>query len=131
MCTPSTIERHGAKPVSIKWTIVRGDTGTLTVDFLNNDETTFWDTTGWTYKATAYDTAGDVLDSLTAVGVGGSVQITAPASLTSNWGTAYKTVVAELPFDLQVTIPQMGENIIWTPVVGTICVIGNITPGGL
>jgi hypothetical protein len=40
-------------------------------------------------------------------------------------------VVAELPFDLQITIPTDGPNdTIWTPVIGTICVLGDITPGG-
>jgi hypothetical protein len=36
-----------------------------------------------------------------------------------------------LPFDLQITIPAAtGEDTVWTPVIGTICVLGDITPGG-
>jgi len=36
-----------------------------------------------------------------------------------------------LPFDLQITIPAAsGEPTVWTPVIGTICVLGDITPGG-
>ncbi len=41
-----------------------------------------------------------------------------------------KSVVAELPFDLQVNIPTAGENTIWTPIIGTITVIGDVSPGG-
>jgi hypothetical protein len=35
-------------------------------------------------------------------------------------------VVAELPFDLQITT----NEIVWTPVVGTIRVLSDVTPGG-
>ena len=48
----------------------------------------------------------------------------APASITELWGTGYKSVVTELTFDLQVTID--GETI-WTPLIGTISVLGDIT----
>jgi hypothetical protein len=61
------------------------------------------------------------------------VTITAPASQTLNWGNDYKTVVAELPFDLQVIIEAgsgAGEDTVWTPIVGTIVVIGDVSPGG-
>jgi hypothetical protein len=51
----------------------------------------------------------------------------APASITELWGTGYKSVVTELTFDLQVTI----DNTIWTPVIGTISVFGDITGGSL
>lgn len=131
MCV-STIEKYGAQPVNIQWTVVRGDTATLNVKFLENDETTGFNINTWTYKATAYDPAGDVLDELvvTASTSTSEVTITAPASVTLNWGNSYKTVVAELPFDLQVHIPASGEDTIWTPIIGTICVVGDITPGG-
>ena len=125
------IEKYGANPVSIQWKIVRGDTATLTVDFLELDETTSFDTSNWTYKATAYDPQGNVLDNLEVTATTGSVTITADCSTTERWGVGYKTMVAELPFDLTV---QIGNNLanptIWTPVLGTICVLGDVTPGG-
>lgn len=125
-----TIEKYGATPANIQWTIIRGDTATLKVDFLETNEITGFDCTGWTYKATAYDPNGDVLDDLIVTPSTHSVVVTAPASLTLNWGSTYKNVVAELPFDLQVNIPASGENTIWTPVLGTICVLGDVSPGG-
>ena len=129
MCT-STINRFGASPASIQWKVVRGDTAQLSVDFLELDETTGFDCTGWTYNATTYDSSGDVLDELVTESEGHSVTILAPASLTLNWGSGYKNVVSELPFDLQVNIPADGENTIWTPIIGTITVLGDVTPGG-
>ena len=129
MCTP-TIEKYGATPANIQWTVIRGDTATLKVEFFDDDEITAWNTDGWTYLATAYDAKGDVLDALTVTPDDGFVTITAPASVTANWGTRYIPVVAELPFDLQVTIPD-DTDIIWTPVVGTICVLGDVSPGSL
>ena len=129
MCT-STINRFGASPASIQWKVVRGDTAQLSVEFLELDETTGFDCTGWTYNATTYDSSGDVLDELVIESEGHSVTILAPASLTLNWGSGYKNVVSELPFDLQVNIPVDGENTIWTPIIGTITVLGDVTPGG-
>jgi hypothetical protein len=128
MCSPK-IEKFGATPTNVQWTVVRGDTALLEVQFLNNDEVTFFDTSDWTYAATAYDTSGDVLDALNVVINEGYVTIKAPASITSNWGTRYNSVVSELRFDLQVTIPADGEDTIWTPVIGTICVLGDVSPG--
>jgi hypothetical protein len=132
MCT-SSIQKYGANPISVKWNIVRGDTAELFIDFLELDESTGFDCSGWTYKATAYDINGDVLDELVTSAEGNSVTITAPASLTLNWGSSYKTVVAELPFDLQVIIEVgsgAGEDTVWTPIIGTITVIGDVSPGG-
>lgn len=131
MCAP-TIEKYGASPANIQWTVVRGDSATLKIEFFEDDETTYWDTDGWTFLSTSYDPAGEVLDELTVTDEVGYVTISVSAETTVNWGSQYKTVVSELPFDLQVTIPGgSGENdTIWTPVVGTICVLGNVTPGG-
>lgn len=122
--------KFGANPANIQWNVVRGDTATLKVDFLDDDEITKWNTNTWSYKATAYDPVGDVLDELLVTATTGSVTLTAPASMTLSWGSAYKTVVAELPFDLQVQMELAGEDTVWTPVVGTIRVLGDITPGG-
>lgn len=129
MCAP-TIEKYGATPAHVQWTVVRGDSGTLKIEFLEDDEITYFDTQDWTYVATSYDAKGDILDDLPVTASAGYAEIKVPGSLTEFWGTKYTTVVAELPFDLQVTIPQSGEDITWTPVLGTICVLGDITPRG-
>ena len=135
MCSP-LIEKLGASPANIQWTVVRGDTATLKVEFLEDDEITKYDTTGWTFVATSYDPASDTLDTLTVESYeDGVVYIIAKPNTTKNWGiTKYKPVVAELKFDLQATIPGDGvsggggdEITKWTPVVGTICVLGDVS----
>ena len=129
-CSPQ-IQKYGADPASIQWKVVRGDTASLEVQFFENDEITPFDTDGWTFKATSYDPTGSILDDLAVTATSGVAIITAEPCLTEKWGTAYKTIVAELPFDLQVTIPvDSGESTVWTPIIGTICVLGDITPGG-
>jgi hypothetical protein len=129
MCTP-TIEKYGATPANIQWTVVRGDTAILAVQFLEDDEITGWDTDGWKYIATAYDSNGDVLDALSVNVDGYEITIECSPDVTERWGSSYKSVVAELPFDLQVTIPGVSVDTIWTPIIGTICVLGDITPVG-
>lgn len=129
MCSP-TIEKFGATPANIQWTVVRGDSASFTVSLLENDEVSEFDTSGWTYSATAYDPTSDVLDELTVTVDGSVVTVTAPAEVTANWGTKYKSVVAELSFDLQAVVPDGSSTITWTPVIGTICVLGDVTPGG-
>lgn len=130
MCAP-TVEKHGASPANVQWTVVRGDSATLRVEFFEDDESTYFDTTNWEFLATAYDVSGDFLDDLPVVEDDGFIDIKVPADTTENWGLNYKTVVAELPFDLQVTITEGTEVTTWTPVIGTICVLGDVTPGGL
>jgi hypothetical protein len=115
----------GANPTRIKWTVVRGDTAKLKVEFWQNDETTKVTTSTWTYESSAYDLKGDVLDTLQVTSGDGYVQITAPPEVTSTWGTGYNAVSAELSFDLQVTI---GGTTVWTPIIGTIVVLSDITP---
>jgi hypothetical protein len=121
LCSP---EIFGADPARIKWNIVRGDTSPLRVEFLQDDEITYFDTSDWTYEATSYDPQSDVLDALEVTPGNGYVDIMAPASITEFWGTGFKSVVTELTFDLQVTID---EETIWTPLIGTISVIGDVT----
>lgn len=121
MCGP---EIFGADPASIKWNIVRGDTSPLRVEFLQDDETTYFDISDWTFKATAYNPKTDILDELEVTAGDGYVDILAPACITQLWGTSYKTVVADLIFDLQAVID--GETV-WTPVIGTISVLGDVT----
>jgi hypothetical protein len=129
MCSP-TIEKFGATPANIQWTVVRGDSSSFTVSLLENDEVTEFDTEGWTYSATAYDPTSDVLDDLPVTVDGSVITVTAPAETTANWGTQYKTVVSELSFDLQAKVPDGNLTITWTPVIGTICVLGDVTPVG-
>ena len=129
MCSP-TIEKFGATPANIQWTVVRGDSSSFTVSLLENDEVTEFDTEGWTYSATAYDPVSDVLDDLPVTADGAIITVTAPSEITENWGTKYKSVVAELSFDLQAVVPDGDTTITWTPVIGTICVLGDVTHGG-
>jgi len=121
ICGP---EVFGADPARIKWSVVRGDTSPLRVEFLQDDEVTYFNTSTWTYQATSYDPQSDFLDTLEVTAGAGYVDIMAPASITEFWGTGFKSVVTELTFDLQVTID---EDTIWTPLIGTISVIGDIT----
>lgn len=121
LCGP---EIFGADPIRIKWQVVRGDTATMRVEFFENDETTVYDISGWDFVSTTYDLRGDVLDELDITVGSGYVDITAPSSVTESWGTGYSSVVAELVFDLEVTID---DGTIWTPVLGTINVLGDVS----
>lgn len=121
LCSP---EIFGADPARIKWNIVRGDTSPLRVEFLEDDEVTYFDTSTWTYEATSYDPQSDYLDTLEVTAGDGYVDIMAPSSLTQYWGAGYKSVVTELTFDLQVTID---DETVWTPLIGTISVLGDVT----
>jgi hypothetical protein len=72
-----------------------------------------------------------VLDISSAAGY---VDIIAQPSKTKLWGLGYQDKVAELNFDLQVTIPSAGSgnaDTVWTPVIGTISVLADITPWSL
>ena len=135
MCSP-LIEKLGASPANIQWTVVRGDTATLKVEFFEDDEVTPYDTGAWSFSATAYDPSSDVLDELVVETYeDGVVYILADKDITENWGgTKYKPIVAELRFDLTATIPGDGVSggggdleTVWTPVVGTICVLGDVS----
>lgn len=128
MCV-SNIEKHGADPANIQWRIVRGDSATLKIEFFDDDESTYFDTEEWFYLATAYDPQGDILDDLVVIPGYGFAEIKISPEISENWGSGFKSVVAEIPFDLQVTIPGE-ETVTWTPVIGSICVIGDISPGG-
>jgi hypothetical protein len=126
MCSP-TIEKFGATPANIQWTVVRGDSASFTVSLLENDEVTEFDTEGWTFSATAYDPISDVLDDLPVTVDGSVITVSATPEITSNWGTTYRSIVAELSFDLQAVVPDGSSSITWTPVIGTICVLGDVT----
>jgi hypothetical protein len=112
----------GYDPARIIWKIVRGDTASLQIDFLENDESTAFDISGWDYVSVAYNPRADEEYELEVTITPTGVVITAPSDTTTEWGSTYGSVVAELLFDLQVDT----GNEIWTPVVGTITVIGDV-----
>ena len=125
LCIPEII---GADPYNIVWNVVRGDTATLKIEFYETNETDLYDTTGWTYVSTAYDAKTDTSYTLTTAASPGYVVITAPATMTDDWGVGSKYRIAELELDLQVTFSDLT---VWTPVRGTISVISDITGGAL
>ena len=116
---------YGANPTNIQWTVVRGDTAKLRIEFLENDEVTPQDTSSWTYAATAVDVKSNTSSELQVVAGTGYVDIIALPELTSTWGsTRPSTASSELYFDLQVTIDP---ETVWTPIIGTIMVIADAT----
>lgn len=119
-CCPD--EFIGAEPAIVKWRAVRGDTASIMVQFLQSDETTAYDTAGWTYIATAYEERVDQSHTLDIQVNSGYIKIIANAEITSQWAIGLKT--GELSFDVQVTID--GDTV-WTPIIGTINVIGDVT----
>lgn len=125
ICSP---EIFGADPANIVWQVVRGDTAKIRIEFLEDDEVTYYDTTDWQYAATSYDFRGDLLDELLVTAHPGYVDIVASSEITQLWGAGYRSAVAELAFDLQVTIDN---DTVWTPVVGTVRVLADVTPGSL
>lgn len=118
-------DQFGQKPISLKWNVVRGDTAKLRVEFLENDEATYFDISDWTFASSAYDSKGDAVDELDVTVGDGYVDIIAASDTTENWGVGFSSVVAELAFDLEITI----GNDIWTPIIGTIVVSADITGG--
>ena len=114
----------GADPAYVKWKVVRGDTSTLRVEFYVRDESNPYDTTNWTYISTVYDRKGNTLTTLDTVGADGYVDITAQAEITETWGTGINDLVEQLDFDVQVTLDG---GAVWTPVIGIISVIGDIS----
>jgi hypothetical protein len=123
-CNEETI---GADPLLFKWNVVRGDTSSLDFQFLEDDEVTFMDMSDWTFVATAYDLLSEESYTLDIVSSNGTVQVTATADITAQWGTGIKSQTAELKFDLEGT----NSDVVWTPVIGTIKVLGDVTIGGL
>lgn len=119
-------EVFGADPVNIKWNVVRGDTATLFVQFFENDEETPYDTNLWEYRSTAYDPRTDIIDELEVEPGAGYATITAPSYITENWGVGSEKQVANLKFDLQITTEN---DEIWTPVIGQIVVMSDVTGG--
>ena len=132
----ASIDQVGASPINIQWKVVRGDTATLRIDFLEDDEVTPINISTWTFVSSSYDSSGDTLDELTVEKYTGYVIITALSETTKLWGTGYRNTVLELPFDLEIIIPNdesgaIEPEITWTPVIGTIVVLSDITGTGL
>lgn len=119
-------EVFGADPVNIKWNVVRGDTAKLLVEFYENDETTAIDTSGWEFRATAYDPRNNISDELDVEPGSGYATIIAPEYITENWGVGFDRNIANLKFDLQVLT---ADDETWTPVIGQIAVMADITGG--
>ena len=132
----ASIDQVGASPINIQWKVVRGDTATLRIDFLEDDEVTPINISTWTFVSSSYYSSGDTLDELTVEKYTGYVIITALSETTKLWGTGYRNTVLELPFDLEIIIPNdesgaIEPEITWTPVIGTIVVLSDITGTGL
>ena len=115
-------EFFGSDPARVTWKIVRGDTSSINVSFLQDNETTPYSTVGWDFVSIAYDPKTDSEFELETSMASNVLTITAPSDVTVEWGSTYGSVVAELLFDLQV---DTGTQI-WTPIVGTISVVGDV-----
>jgi hypothetical protein len=129
---PSETLVLGATPANIHWNVIRGDTAKLKISFFESNEVNEFDTDGWTYVATAYNPANTTYYELLVVEKDGFIEIVAIPETSNAWGTGSYGIVAELTFDLEVTIPAVApetEDTIWTPVIGTISVTGDITRG--
>jgi hypothetical protein len=115
-------EFFGSDPARVTWKVVRGDSSSIKVSFLNDDETTSYTTTGWDFVAVAFNPKTDTEYELETSFAANVLTITAPSDVTVEWGNTYGSIVAELLFDLQI---DTGTEI-WTPIVGTISVVGDV-----
>lgn len=116
----------GADPLYFKWNVVRGDTSSITFEFYENNEVDLLDLSSWTFVATAYDPISEDSYSLDVIQDGGVITVNATATITAQWGTGIRSQVAELNFDLEGT----NDTTVWTPVIGIIKVLGDVTIGG-
>jgi hypothetical protein len=126
-CSSDSVISIGAEPSNIKWTIVRGDDASATFYWYEDDGATVKDTTGWTYLASAYNAKTSTKYTLTVASAAGYVTVSIPNATSAQWGTGSSNIVAELKFDLQVTISSKK----WTPVIGNIVVYSDITGSAL
>lgn len=122
-CSSDSAILIGAEPQNIKWTVVRGDDISAKFEWYEDDGVTLKDTTGWTYLASAYNSKTSTKYTLTVASGAGYVTVSAANNMTATWGTGSSNIVAELIFDLQVTISSKK----WTPIIGTIVVRSDIT----
>lgn len=121
----SVQDAYGADPQKITWQIVRGDEARLRIEFWETDEITPQDTSSWSFSATARDIKTGTMYTLDTSNVLGSVDIIVQEIVTKTWGAGvYKDIAAELLFDLQVVIDGATT---WTPVIGNIVVLSDVT----
>lgn len=125
ICAPDVL---GQEPINITWNVVRGDTASIRIDFLEENETTAIDISDWEIVSSAYDPRTTFFDELEVAVYSGYIIVTAPAEITENWGTGIRARVNELSFDVEVTLE---DETIWTAVRGFISVIGDVTGGSL
>jgi hypothetical protein len=125
ICKP---EIFGSSPLNVMWKVVRGDTAVFKVKFFEPDEETPINISSWSFESTAFDPRNQSFQELEVSLEDGYVVITADADLTQSWGLGVSSQVAELTFDLEVNI---GVDTVWTPIIGTISVIGDVTGGRL
>lgn len=128
------IDTFGANPTNLQWIVVRGDTASLRIEFYQPDEVTGYNTVDWTYLATAYSPKTKQSWVLSVVPGVGYADVVILASISYHWSSGFSDVPAELLFDLQVTIPAENindEDTVWTPVIGSISVIADVTAGAI
>jgi hypothetical protein len=113
----------GSDPIQTNWNVTRGDTSIIRLEFLEDDEATPIDISAWDIISTAYNIKTKTTDDLEVTIGTGFVDITVPADISIDWGTGFGSVVGTLFFDVQVT----SGDFIWTPVTGTITVLGNVS----
>ena len=126
-CSSNSPISLGSEPQNIKWNIVRGDDASAVFEWYEDDGVTLKNTTSWTYAASAYDPKTTTKYTLTCTAGTGNVTVSIPNSMSSTWGTGSAAIVADLIFDLQITINSKK----WTPVIGNIVVRSDITGSSL
>lgn len=117
----------GSEPSNIKWTIVRGDDASALFEWYEDDGVTLKNTSTWTYAASAYDPKTKTKYTLNCTAGTGNVTVAIPNTTSALWGTGSAAIIAELNFDLQITIS--GKK--WTPILGNIIVRSDITGSAL
>jgi hypothetical protein len=114
----------GSSPVNVKWNIVRGDTATLRIDFLEDDEVTPYNISSWVIESTVYNPKTGARNDLEITKNSGWIVVTARADITAQWGDGFRYRVNELNFDVEVTL---ADGTVWTPVVGVVSLISDIS----
>jgi hypothetical protein len=114
----------GSSPVNVKWNIVRGDTATLRIDFLEEDEVTPYNISSWVIESTVYNPKTGARNDLEITKNTGWIVVTARADITAQWGDGFRYRVNELNFDVEVTL---ADGTVWTPVVGVVSLISDIS----
>ena len=112
----------GEQPAKIVWNVVRGDDSSIEITLLDDNGAAL-NTSGWTYSSQS--SLGGTLYTLNVTSSQNVVTVKAPSAPTALWGAGPVTnPAAQVPLDLQVT---NGDATQWTPVIGRIVVIPDIT----